>query len=67
LTPKVIGDSVAKHPDLVVDIYHLPVAQVIAENAKCKYIQVINFPGVGNTESLDDLFEYNAMQLIQTK
>jgi zinc transport system permease protein len=65
LTPKVIGDSIAKHPDLVVDIYHTPMAQAIAENAKCKYIQVINFPGVNHTQSLEDLFEYNAMQLIK--
>ena len=65
LTPRVIGDSIAKHPDLVVDIYHTPMAQAIAENAKCKYIQVINFPGVNHTQSLEDLFEYNAAQLIK--
>jgi zinc transport system permease protein len=65
LTPKVIGDSIAKHPDLVVDIYHAPVAQAIAENAKCKYVQVINFPGAGNTQSLEDLFEYNCAQLMK--
>jgi len=65
LTPKVIGDAIAKNPDLVVDIYHVPVAQVIAENAKCKYIQVINFPGADHTQSLEDLFEYNAMQLLK--
>ena len=65
LTPKVIADAVAKNPDLVVDIYHVPVAQVIAENAKCKYIQVINFPGIENTQTLEDIFEYNSMQLIK--
>jgi len=65
LTPKVIADAVAKNPDLVVDIYHVPVAQVIAQNAKCKYIQVINFPGVGNTQSLEDIFEYNCAQLMK--
>jgi ABC-type Mn2+/Zn2+ transport system permease subunit len=65
LTPKVIGDSISKNPDLVVDIYHVPVAQAIAENAKCKYIQVINFPGADHTQSLEDLFDYNAAQLIK--
>jgi hypothetical protein len=65
LTPKVIADAVAKKPDLVVDIYHVPVAQVIAENAKCKYIQVINFPGIEKTQTLEDIFEYNSMQLIK--
>jgi zinc transport system permease protein len=65
LTPKVIADSIAKNPDLVVDIYHFPVAQAIAENAKCKYIQVINFPGVDHTQSLEDLFEYNSNKLLK--
>jgi zinc transport system substrate-binding protein/iron/zinc/copper transport system substrate-binding protein len=65
LTPKVIGNAVAKHPELVVDIYHFPVARTIAENAKCKYIQVINFPGVGNTQTLEDIFEYNSQELLK--
>jgi zinc transport system substrate-binding protein/iron/zinc/copper transport system substrate-binding protein len=65
LTPKVIGDAIAKHPELVVDIYHFPIAQVIAENAKCKYVQVINFPGIENTQSLEDIFEYNSKKLRQ--
>jgi len=65
LTPKVIGDAVAKNPELVVDIFHFPVAQVIAENAKCKYVQVINFPGVDHTKTLEDIFEYNAAQLLK--
>jgi ABC-type Fe3+-hydroxamate transport system substrate-binding protein len=65
LTPKVIGDAVAKNPELVVDIYHFPVAQVIAENAKCKYVQVINFPGANNTQNLEDIFEYNSAQLLK--
>jgi hypothetical protein len=65
LTPKVIGDAIANNPELVVDIFHFPVAQVIAENAKCKYIQVINFPGIENTKSLEDIFEYNSKKLLQ--
>jgi zinc transport system substrate-binding protein/iron/zinc/copper transport system substrate-binding protein len=65
LTPRVIGDAVGKNPEMVIDIYHVPVAQAIAENAKCKYIQVINFPGVSHTQTLEDIFEYNASQLRQ--
>ena len=65
LTPKVIGDAVAKNPELVVDIYHFPVAQVIAENAKCGYIQIINFPGISSTQNLEDVFEYNVSQLFK--
>jgi zinc transport system substrate-binding protein len=66
LTPKVIAEAIAKKPKLVVDIYHFPIAEVIAENAKCGYIQVINFPGAGNTKTLEDLFEYNFAQLRKT-
>jgi len=65
LTPKVIAEAVAKKPELVVDILHFPNAKVISENAKCKYIQVINFPGIKNTDTLEDLFEYNSTQLLR--
>lgn len=66
LTPKVIADSIAQKPDVVVDILHSPVAKTIADNAGCKYLQVINFPGAGNTVTLDDLFEYNTKQLLKS-
>jgi zinc transport system substrate-binding protein len=65
LTPKVVAKAIAKKPELVVDIRHFPIAGVIAENAKCRYIQIINFPGIGSTRTLEDIFEYNAFQLIK--
>jgi zinc transport system substrate-binding protein len=65
LTPKVIADAVMQKPELVVDILHFPNAKVIAENAGCKYIQVINFPGVENTKTIEDIFEYNSTQLLK--
>lgn len=65
LTPKVVAEAIAKKPELVVDIHHFPIAGVIAENAKCGYIQIINFPGVGSTQTLEDIFEYNVFQLIR--
>jgi len=65
LTPKVIADAVMQKPELVVDILHFPNVKVIAENAKCKYIQVINFPGVENTKTIEDIFEYNSAQLLK--
>lgn len=65
LSPKAIADAIGQKPELVVDILHLPVARVIAENAQCKYIQIINFPGVGNTQTLEDIFEYNTVQLMK--
>jgi zinc transport system substrate-binding protein len=64
LTPKTISDAIAQGPELVVDILHMPMIRVIAENAKCKYIQVINFPGAANTKALEDIFEYNTAQLM---
>jgi hypothetical protein len=65
LTPKSVADAIAQKPDVVVDILHFPVAKMIAENARCRYIQVINFPGINNTVTLEDLFRYNSGQLIK--
>jgi len=64
LTPKAIAEALVQKPDLVVDMLHFPTAQTIAVNAKCKYIHVINFPGVEYTKSLEDIFKYNSTQLI---
>jgi zinc transport system substrate-binding protein len=66
LTPRVIADAISQKPDAVLDILHAPVAKPIADNAKCRYIQVINFPGVANTVTLEDIFAYNTNQLLKT-
>lgn len=60
---KAVTDAIAKQPDIVVDILHMPVARVIADNARCRYVQLINFPGIAGTVTLEDLFEYNTSQL----
>ena len=65
LTPRAIAEAAAQAPDVVVDIFHFPVAKVIAENAKCRYAQVINFPGVNETSSLEDIFQYNSTELMR--
>jgi hypothetical protein len=65
LTPKAMADAMAQGPELVVDILHMPILKVVAENAKCRYVQVINFPGAGNTKTLEDIFDYNASQLMK--
>jgi zinc transport system substrate-binding protein len=65
LTPKVIADAIAQKPDAVIDILHSPVAKTIADNAQCRYVQIINFPGAGNTTTLDDLFDYNTKELLK--
>jgi zinc transport system substrate-binding protein len=65
LTPRAIAEAAAQAPDVVVDILHFPVAKVIAENAKCRYAQLINFPGVNETSSLEDIFQYNSTELMR--
>ena len=65
ISPKAIADAVAKQPDIVVDILHMPVARLIADNARCRYAQLINFPGVEKTVTLEDVFEYNAAQIVK--
>lgn len=65
LTPRVIADGVAQKPDVVVDILHSSVARTIADNAKCRYVQLINFPGAQNTTSIEDIFEFNTGQLLK--
>jgi hypothetical protein len=39
---------------------------MIAENARCRYLQVINFPGIDNTVTLEDIFRYNSSQLVKS-
>ncbi len=63
ISPKAVADAVTKQPDIVVDILHMPAARVIAENARCRYVQLINFPGVEKTTTLEDLFAYNTAQI----
>ena len=65
LTPRTMADSIALKPEIIVDILHFPLAGVIAENAKCPYVRVINFPGVDKTSTLEDIFEYNVTQLLK--
>jgi zinc transport system substrate-binding protein len=65
LTPRVIADAVAQKPDVVLDILHSSVAGTIATNAKCRYVQILNFPGAEKTASLEDIFAYNTAQLLK--
>jgi zinc transport system substrate-binding protein/iron/zinc/copper transport system substrate-binding protein len=63
ISPRAIADAVAKRPDIVIDILHMPVAKTIADNARCRYAQLINFPGAGGTTTLEDIFEYDTTQV----
>jgi zinc transport system substrate-binding protein len=63
LTPRTMAESIAAGPELVFDILHFPMAAALAQNAGCPYVRIINFPGVGRTKTLEDIFEYNAKQM----
>ncbi|MDC7246752.1 MAG: hypothetical protein PQJ35_00240, partial [Sphaerochaetaceae bacterium] len=47
---------------LIIDNYHSPGAQTF-ENEGRKYIQLINFPGPFDTDSVISVIEYNAKML----
>ena len=64
-SPKAVADAIAKQPDIVVDILHMPVAKLIADNAGCRYAALINFPGVEKTVTLEDVFEYDTHQVVR--
>jgi zinc transport system substrate-binding protein len=65
LSVKALTEAVAKHPDVVVDVLHMPAARIIAENAKSRYTQIINFPGSENTVTIEDVFEFNTSRLVK--
>jgi zinc transport system substrate-binding protein len=65
LSLKAVTDAVAKQPDIVIDILHMPAAKVIADNAHCRYAQLINFPAIQGTVTLEDIFEYNTAQALK--
>jgi zinc transport system substrate-binding protein/iron/zinc/copper transport system substrate-binding protein len=65
ISPKAVADAIAKQPDVVVDILHMPVAKIISENARYRYVQLINFPGVDKTATLEDVFEYDTAQIVR--
>jgi hypothetical protein len=63
-SPAVIVEMVNLKPALVIDNYHGPSGQPIAEASGAVYAELINFPGRDNTKTLDDVFRYNARVLI---
>jgi hypothetical protein len=61
----VILELVQLNPPLVIDNYHGPSGQPIAEAAHAPYAELLNFPGKDGTVTIEDLFRYNADVLIQ--
>jgi zinc transport system substrate-binding protein/iron/zinc/copper transport system substrate-binding protein len=62
LSPARMGELAALKPDLIIDNFHNPQGQGIAEIAKCTRVELRNFPGP-DEKSLQDLLRYNARQL----
>ena len=63
-SPAVILEMVQTGPALVIDNYHGPSGSPIAEAAGAPYAEMLNFPGKDKTETLEDVFRYNAQALI---
>ncbi|MCI0476798.1 MAG: zinc ABC transporter substrate-binding protein [Anaerolineales bacterium] len=63
-SPAVVADLAKAGAFIVIDNYHNPVGQPIAESAKVKYVQLINFPGKDGTASIEDVYRYNARVLL---
>ncbi|AEF80863.1 metal ABC transporter solute-binding protein, Zn/Mn family [Leadbettera azotonutricia] len=66
-SPAVILQMVQLRPGLVIDNYHGPSGQPIAEAARASYAELLNFPGKDGTLSIEDVFRYNADVLIKAK
>jgi hypothetical protein len=64
-SPAVIFQLVKTEPVLVIDNYHGPSGQPIAEAAGVPYAVLLNFPGKDGTKSMEDLFRYNADTLLK--
>jgi len=63
-SPAVVAELAQKGAVIVIDNYHNPVGQAIAESARAKYVQLINFPGKDGTASIEDVYRYNARALV---
>lgn len=63
LTPARIHELQQLNPDLVVDVWHSPGGEPLAEATGVAYVSLINFPGRDGTRTLLDVFQYNARAL----
>ena len=63
ISAEMVTEAKAKQPDIVLDILNMPVAKIVAENARCRYAALIDFPGAEKTATLGDILEYDTMQI----
>jgi hypothetical protein len=66
-SPALVLELVNLKPDVVIDNYHNPSGRPIAEAAKAPYAELINFPGKDGTQTIEDVFRYNAGILLNVK
>jgi len=60
-----LGELVKKEAVLIIDNAHNPVAQPLTEIKKgVRIVECINFPGSGNTNSLEEVINYNVSKII---
>ncbi|HBF37045.1 MAG TPA: hypothetical protein DDW50_06960 [Firmicutes bacterium] len=62
LSPAKVMEYAKLGSDLIIDNFHNPQGMPIAEVAKCRYVELINFPS-SKAPTLIDLFMENARQL----
>lgn len=62
LSPAKMAELAAHKPDLIIDNFHNPQGQGIADMAKCPRVELRNFPGPDH-KSLQDLLMDNARKL----
>ena len=62
MSPAKIKEYADLKPDLIIDNYHNPQGKPVMEIAKCKYVELINFPST-KAPGLIELFIENASRL----
>jgi hypothetical protein len=64
LSPPSVLALVRTMPDVIIDNYHNPLLGAVAESAKVPLVECINFPGRGDTRTMEDVARFNAELLI---
>lgn len=65
ITPQRLLNLVRLKPALIIDNWHNISGLPLAESLDCSYVELINFPGHGGTESIMDVFAYNRDQFLE--
>jgi hypothetical protein len=65
ISPNAVAEAKAKRPDIVLDIIDMPAARMIAGNVRCPYAALITFPGAEKTATLEDILEYDTVQILK--